>query len=309
MRRNILPALLIVALIGGAYVWYANAGMPCRTPLTYSIGTIDPRFNLSEEEVRAALADAEALWEDAAGEDLFVYDEKSSVTVNLTYDDRQQLTDQQQYLSATLEQRKELSEEVKQKYDELLAEYKTLKVTYEARVRAYESRLDVYERNVEKWNAQGGAPTDEYAALNAEKKSLAAEQKKLQQDGAKLNGLVSDLNALGEQGNGLVTTYNNIAQKYNDQFGSNGHDEQFTQGDYQKNVITIYEYRNAEELRLVLAHEFGHALGLDHVDDSTSIMYFLMNDQQLTKGISSSDMAELRAVCDASPTEHFLRAW
>ena len=44
-------------------------------------------------------------------------------------------------------------------------------------------------------------------------------------------------------------------------------------GQFQGKQIFIYEFSSIDDLRLTLAHEFGHALGLKHTQDPQSLMY------------------------------------
>jgi predicted Zn-dependent protease len=55
-----------------------------------------------------------------------------------------------------------------------------------------------------------------------------------------------------------------------------------------KRKINIYQFDDIERLTLVLAHEFGHALGLTHVGNPKSVMYYL-TDRQDTRNLKLSE--------------------
>ena len=75
---------------------------------------------------------------------------------------------------------------------------------------------------------------------------------------------------------------------------------QFEEGIYnpRDKTITIYEYTDANSLKRVLAHEMGHALGINHVDNPNSIMYYLNNAK--TFALTKEDETALVNVCKAS---------
>jgi predicted Zn-dependent protease len=103
------------------------------------------------------------------------------------------------------------------------------------------------------------------------------------------------LNAIGAKGNSLITDYNEIVNNYNEEFSE---PLEFTQGDFTGDAIHIYQFDSEGELAIVLAHEFGHALSLDHVENEKSIMYHFMGGQDSISGISTEDIAEFHESCD-----------
>lgn len=288
--------LAVVALFGAGY-WYRIAGSTCPAPLAYSIGTIDERFGLSKGEAQKVVREAEALWEKGTGRELFVYTPASAFTINFIFDDRQQLTVDEHKLRAVLDRKEDVSSTIKEKYENLLTRYKTLGETYEARVKTYDNKLATHNSEVARWNDAGGAPEEVYKRLNEEQATLDAENMMLSALAKTLNGLVDAINKLGEAGNRTVRDYNDNVQTYNNRFN---HEREFTEGDYYQGRINIYQFKDVTELRLVLAHELGHALSLGHVNDSKSVMYYLMDKQVVADAVvSPADLAEFARVCDA----------
>ena len=293
MRTPYAVSLMLTLLLGGVYVFTAvQAG--CNLPLAYRIGTIDPQFELSFEEARIALVEAEAIWENATGQNLFMYDDTAKYTVNFVFDERQALTEAERDLRARLDASENANETIDERYAKLVAEYNALDIIYKERIETYERALNVYNDEVESYNREGGAPPDVYASLEARKEVLDAEQDEINDIAAQLNALVSEINRLGEEGNRLIDMHNQQVAAYNRTFG---HEREFTQGDYQDTVINIYTFSDRRELTLVLAHELGHAIAIGHVENESSIMYYLMGGQSEDLRPSAEDLEAFTLSC------------
>jgi predicted Zn-dependent protease len=75
---------------------------------------------------------------------------------------------------------------------------------------------------------------------------------------------------------------------------------EFCEGFYEsKNVqqtINFYQFDNYYRLVRVLAHEFGHALRLNHSDDSKAVMYRLIQSDKIE--LSPDDIVALQRRCN-----------
>jgi len=290
----LFAVVLIGALAVGAGQWYRATSATCPAPLAYSIGALDERFGLSREEALAAVAEAKRLWEEAVGRELFVHDPSAAFVVNFIFDERQRLTVEEHRLREVLDRKEDIHGEIREEYEGLLAQYRTLAGSYEEQVRSYETALAAHNAEVSRWNDEGGAPADVYERLEQEQAAFDKESVELRTLAETLNGVVEKINRLGEAGNETVSEYNARVAEYNNRFH---HEREFTQGDFYRERVNIYQFRDAAELHLVLAHELGHALTLGHVDDPKGIMYYLMREQDGGLELSLADRAEFERVC------------
>ena len=297
--RNVLIFSLVVSILFTTTYWVYSEDTMCRYPIAYSIGEFDDQFSISREEARLAIAEAAELWEEAVGEELFTYDEDAGFTVNFVFDERQAVSDEEREARnelATIESR---NISVSDQYDRLVVEFEQLRASYRAQVSQYEERLAAHNARVDEFNQDGGAPPDAFAELEAERNELADIARGLDVEVQALNQVAESVNQLSEQGNQLINEYNQLVEQYNQRFGQAG---EFTQGDYQGNKIHVYTFADDIELRQVLAHELGHALALEHVDDPRAIMYYLMGTQGDVLTLTQADVDEFDRVCGDGPS-------
>lgn len=298
MRSQFLVALFLTA-VGASSYWYQVTAHVCPAPLAYRIGKFDDAFGISNEEAKKYLTEAEAVWEGEMQRELFVYDENAKFTVDFVYDERQEAADSESNKRHQLDIDKEKGEQLFKTVDKLQSEHQALTQAYGTKTADYERRLEEYNALVNKYNDQGGAPANIFAELEEKKTALNNEAKKLERTASELNEMVTKINQVSEEGNKLVEKYNREVEAYNKQFGFA---QESTQGDYQGENINVYKFSNPRELKAVLAHEFGHALGIEHVEGEASLMYYLLAEDNPTITLSEADEKAYLEVCGTTET-------
>lgn len=289
--------LLSLVLVGAVVnYWLMSDAAMCRLPVQYSIGQIDSRFNLTNEEAKATLAEAEKVWEDSLGrDDIFEYKDNANLRINFVYDERQVQTNEITNILDDLSMRGEANEVLVELHKRLVDKYEEYEAKYETLRTAYEKNLTAYNAEVDKYNRAGGAPKDIYDQLELRKKSLDKDRDEVNSMGNTMSQLVDQINSISEKGNELIQEYNTKVNRFNDNYIN---DEEYTQGDYKKKEINVYSFSDHHELELVLAHELGHSLSIDHVNNPESIMYYLMGQQPEKLTLSAEDIDAFNASCN-----------
>jgi predicted Zn-dependent protease len=246
-------ALVIIIVASSALSYKILTEKPCDRPVTYRIGTLDEGFRVDREYFMKAVLEAETLWENSIGKDLFAYDPAGKVSVNLIYDARQSATDKSKVLKSDIDGVKMSAQVAKAQLDAVRASYDMARARYEASREKPESlRLEV-----NRLADEASALVDRY------------------------NVLVKDINANVDTANGLLT-------------------DEFEQGHYSSSEsgqsIDVYQFEDRAKLVRVLAHEFGHALGLDHNDDPSSVMYYINEGGAIR--LSDADVESLKIACE-----------
>jgi predicted Zn-dependent protease len=279
--KKLIWVIILVLLLGIGYqnravlasqvekVTYYSS---CDAPIRYKIGTIDDRFNITKEQFKQDVEEASSIWSTAAGKQLFVYDPEGPLTVSLEYDERQSLNSQINELDTKLdEQNKKLEPEI---------------AAYEQQVAAFKQKATQLNNEIDEWNKKGGAPMDVYKGLVERQKALQAESRQLQARASELGQSTEAYNSEVQELSQTVDTYNE-ALKFKPEEGIYIQDQEGRR-------IIIYFYNTKTELVHTLAHELGHALGLDHIANTKAVMFSRTNNAVI---LTDEDLSALTEVC------------
>lgn len=245
---------------------------PCDPPLRYRVDTVDSQFELSRDKFTELVNRAASIWNKAYGKPLFVYDPEGNLSVNLVYDERQRLNLQIYTTEGQLAQKQT-------SLDQQIA-------AYHKDVATFEAKLTALNQQIQEWNDKGGAPEDVYNQLRQEQADLKAEADRLEQTAKTLKISATSFNNQVSTLNKNINTFNATLE------------ERPEEGIFipRQNRIEIYFHITEAETLHTLAHEFGHAVRLDHNDNPKSIMFFKTN-QSITP--SPEDLDSLKESCAA----------
>ncbi len=243
---------------------------PCDMPETYKIGSIDPKFNLTEKQVLIDINSATAILNKAEGKKLFSYDPNAKLEVDFKYD-----------------QRTALNSTINQLQSDLSSQNKTLQQqidSYYADSKAFEQKVAALNATIEKYNQSGGAPPDVY-------KDLVNQQNQLKIEADALNNRAKQLKLQTKDYNSGVYSLNQDVSQFNSAISQKPEEGLF---DPNLNQITIYFAGNHDELVHTLAHEFGHSIGMQHVSNPNAIMFSFTTE---SLKITPDDQTQLDLVC------------
>jgi predicted Zn-dependent protease len=142
--------------------------------------------------------------------------------------------------------------------------------SFEESAQTYKIHLDEYNVRVARWNESKDHTDSEYNALQSARREIEEEQNTLEKKRTELNAWGEEFNKLGQKMTELAGKHNLDVENFNGTFAES---REFEKGLFDGKAINIFEFEKEDDLRLALVHEFGHAIGLGHVDNPKAIMY------------------------------------
>lgn len=269
---------------------------PCQKVLKFSVGRFDKNFALTQDEFISHIKEAEALWEKSLGLDLFQYEPGADFTINLIFDERQRETLLRERTESGLDRAEKIFQNIESAFLVLKKQYEAEEANFNRAKNNYEEEVTQYEKWVSYWNKRGGAPEPEYSELNTKAAELSVQLRALNTDAARLNSLQAEFQKALEKRNLAASEYNKVVESFNQKYG---HGYEFDQAEYVGDKINVYQFSKKDDLVLALAHELGHALGMGHVENAQSIMYYQSKEgSDYSLSLSSEDIVEFKRVCN-----------
>ena len=254
--------IVIVPLTLFCNVTRAQSFQQCSRP--YYIKSIDPRFNLETSEVAAAAQKASRYW--ATNNSLlpFYLTANKGLGISVIWDERQ-----------------DKFEKSRRDRDDLLIEQETLQVKMDE-LRIEQAALSENRKNLNQLvrSYQEGHSSQSPQAL----------QNTIRSHNQLSNELSSQFNQMRKR----FAELKEVIQLYNETYSmwKTSH----VAGQYRrrakKEAIDVFLVKDIAHLELLLAHEFGHALGFEHSEDPRSVMYPIVDNQNLSTSDSDKELKE-----------------
>ncbi len=293
-RRSSLALLLLAVLPALLAGFYRAQPAKVQGPLAYRLGAVDGRFALSRAEAAVAVRAATDLWSKAAGRELFREAGAGGIEVRFVYDYRQEAADKLKGISGNISCTRGSYDALKARFEREREVFRQKEAELQADVREYNRMVAALNADIAAAN-RGGMTEEAHRRLTASQEELDGWQAELDSRSREQQDEADNLNRLVVVINGIAASLNLEVIRYN-RTGSVLASE-FSEGLYERKngreSITVYHFTSRERLVRLLAHEFGHALGLGHGSDPGSLMYRLNRSDSLS--LTREDLAALKA--------------
>lgn len=257
--------------------WSDRIMHPLDTRLRYQIAEVDPRFGMSKEQAIQLSKEAIQIWHDGTQKQLFVYDDKAKLKIKLIYDARQENYNAFKKTQQELDQEHSSNQRISGNLDVSKSSLEQMQQSLRQEQIQLRDEADYLNQQRISWSRIENEQGENRQRIEAQYQALKEKAQQLQHNIAYYNQMNAQYNQQVGQHNSSIERYNwNVMQAKN-RFPP----REFHKGVFMGDQIQIYQFDTEDDLRLTLAHELGHALGLGHHADPEALMYPVLGEQDL----------------------------
>jgi hypothetical protein len=257
--------------------WSDRIMHPLDTRLRYQIAEVDPRFGMSKEQAIQLSKEAIQIWHDGTQKQLFVYDDKAKLKIKLIYDARQENYNAFKKTQQELDQEHSSNQRISGNLDVSKSSLEQMQQSLRQEQIQLRAEADYLNQQRISWSRIENEQGENRQRIEAQYQALKEKAQQLQRNIAYYNQMNAQYNQQVGQHNSSIERYNwNVMQAKN-RFPP----REFHKGVFMGDQIQIYQFDTEDDLRLTLAHELGHALGLGHHADPEALMYPVLGEQDL----------------------------
>ena len=255
----------------------------CQMPLGWRLGNLDPEFGLTATQAEAMIQQAATMWNEKTGQQLLRHDPVNGFLIDFKFDARQQQLLTQRLLQRNLTRYDDAIQPGLQQLPEKFAEL-------DRQIADFNQQKTELQTQINQWR-----PTDP----NAEtlRRQLEQQQQRLVREAEWLvqqrEQLLRDQNYLNE----TIRQRNELVETAQPNELSVAFEVGLMTIRQQQRTMTIFAFSSETDLIATIAHEFGHAFGVGHINDPASIMFHQLTAQQ--QHLTQFDLDAWRNHCQA----------
>jgi hypothetical protein len=255
----------------------------CQTPLGWRLGNLDPEFGLTATQAEAIIHQAATMWNDKTGQELLRHDPVNGFLIDFKFDARQQQLLKQRLLQRNLTRYDDAIQPGLQQIPEKVAELNR-------QIADFHQQKAELQTQINQWRPTNPNAETQRLRLEQQLKSLVREGEWLIEQREQLQRDQNYLNETIRQRNELVETAQPDELSVAFEVG-------LMTIRQQQRTMTIFAFSSETDLIATIAHEFGHAFGIEHTQDPASIMFYQLTAQQ--QQLTQVDVDAWRNTCQA----------